>query len=55
MKEDWSDFEKYVFQKLADIQEQLIVLRTQAAGWGALAGIVTVIIAEMISRSINAH
>lgn len=55
MKENWSDFEKYVFQKLGEMSEQISQLKTQAAVWGALAGLISVVLAEGIARAIFTH
>ena len=41
MKDNWTDFEKYVFDKLEKIDRRLTVIEVKAALWGSIAGLVT--------------
>lgn len=51
MKDEWSDFEKYVFEKLEKLSSQVSSLRAQAALVGGIAGIIGVAICELVMKS----
>lgn len=46
MKENWSDFEKYVFGALERLDSRLSKLEGRASVWGALAGVVGAAVIE---------
>ena len=51
MKDSWSDFEKYVFEKLEKLSSQVSSLKAQAALVGGIAGIIGVAVCEIVIRS----
>ncbi len=55
MKDEWNDFEKYVFEKLNDITEELSRLKAHARFWGVTAGILGVAIAEFIIKTLDSR
>lgn len=40
MNENWTDFEKFVFEALTDLQKEVAALKVKAGIWGGLAGLV---------------
>jgi hypothetical protein len=50
VKEDWSDFEKYVFEKLERLTQDVSILKGKAAAWGAFAGIIGFGVCELIVK-----
>ena len=47
MRDNWTDFEHYVFDKLEKMSEEISGLKTKAAIAGGVAGIVGVAVCEM--------
>ena len=59
MNPNWTDFEKYVFQKLsdldrelADIKSEISDLKARSAVWGAIGGAFMVVMGELAVKAI---
>ncbi len=53
MNQNWSDFEKFVFQKLSTIEQEIASLKARAAVWGAAAGALTYVVSQFVIKAIK--
>lgn len=55
MNPNWTDFEKYVFTKLSEIERDIAALKGRAAMWGAVAGVAAGAVSHAFITIIGGH
>lgn len=53
MRENWTDFEKYMFHAMGRLDSRLSKLEGRASVWGAVAGIIGAAVIEAIFKVIQ--
>lgn len=53
MRDNWTDFEKFVFKELKTISKEIYELKGKSAAWGAFAGAVAACLGDLVLKFLH--